>query len=121
MLAGIAWTSGSTPVSALWPVCYFVLLGIAFLYYWPTLLALVSRAAPLSLNATMVGLVFTSMFMANVLIGWLAGYYERMTPTAFWMLHAGIATISGALLLVLGKRLSRVLDSARAGAMGSSG
>ena len=59
--------------------------------------------------------------MANVLIGWLGGYYERMTPAAFWMLHAGIATISGALLLISGRRLSRVLDSARAGAPDSSG
>ena len=43
MLAGIAWMSGGAPVSALWPILYFVMLGIAFLYYWPTLLALVSR------------------------------------------------------------------------------
>jgi hypothetical protein len=28
------------------PVFYDVLLGVAFLYYWPTVLALVSRAAP---------------------------------------------------------------------------
>jgi proton-dependent oligopeptide transporter, POT family len=113
LLAGVAWSSGGKPVSALWPVLYFVFLGIAFLYYWPTLLALVSRAAPAELNATMMGLVFTSMFIANVLIGWLGGYYERMTPAAFWALHAGIACVSGVLLLGLGSRLSRALDSAR--------
>ena len=112
MLAGIAWTAGSTPVSALWPILYFVFLGVAFLYYWPTLLALVSRAAPVKLNATMMGLVFTSMFVANVLIGWLGGYYERMTPAAFWGLHAGIAAVSGLLLLQFGGRLNRVLGSA---------
>jgi POT family proton-dependent oligopeptide transporter len=56
-----------------------------------------------------------------VLIGWLGGYYETMSPAAFWALHAGIAAVSGALLLMLGKRLSRVLDSARAAASGSSG
>ena len=112
MLAGSAWTAGSTPVSALWPILYFVFLGVAFLYYWPTLLALVSRAAPVKLNATMMGLVFTSMFVANVLIGWLGGYYERMTPAAFWGLHAGIAAVSGLLLLQFGGRLNRVLGSA---------
>jgi len=112
MLAGIAWTAGSTPVSALWPILYFVFLGVAFLYYWPTLLALVSRAAPVKLNATMMGLVFTSMFVANVLIGWLGGYYERMTPAAFWGLHAGIAAVSGLLLRQFGGRLNRVLGSA---------
>jgi POT family proton-dependent oligopeptide transporter len=112
MLAGIAWTAGSTPVSALWPILYFVFLGVAFLYYWPPLLALVSRAAPVKLNATMMGLVFTSMFVANVLIGWLGGYYERMTPAAFWGLHAGIAAVSGLLLRQFGGRLNRVLGSA---------
>jgi POT family proton-dependent oligopeptide transporter len=99
-------------VSALWPILYFVFLGVAFLYYWPTLLALVSRAAPVKLNATMMGLVFTSMFVANVLIGWLGGYYERMTPAAFWGLHAGIAAVSGLLLRQFGGRLNRVLGSA---------
>ena len=121
MLAGIAWTSGGAPVSALWPILYFVILGIAFLYYWPTLLALVSRAAPVHLNSTMMGLVFTSMFVANVLIGWLGGYYERMTPAAFWALHAGIAAVSGLLLLLLGGRLNRLLGSARAPAKAPSG
>jgi POT family proton-dependent oligopeptide transporter len=37
-------TGGRVPI--LVPVLYDVLLGVAFLYYWPTLLALVSRAAP---------------------------------------------------------------------------
>jgi POT family proton-dependent oligopeptide transporter len=46
-----------------------VILGIAFLYYWPTLLALVSRAAPARVNATMMGIAFMSLFLANVLIG----------------------------------------------------
>ena len=36
--------SARTPV--LVPVIYDILLGIGFLYYWPTLLALGSRAAP---------------------------------------------------------------------------
>ncbi len=38
--------SGGAPVHPIWPVLYSAGLGISFLYYWPTLLALVSRAAP---------------------------------------------------------------------------
>ena len=32
--------------SGILPILYNVLLGVAFIYQWPTLLALVSRAAP---------------------------------------------------------------------------
>ena len=39
-------SSGGEPIHPLWPALYCAGLGVAFLYYWPTLLALVSRAAP---------------------------------------------------------------------------
>ena len=84
----------------------------AFLYYWPTLLALVSRAAPSSVNATMMGIAFMSMFVANVLIGWLGGYYEQLRPAEFWALHAAIGASGGILVLLFGRRISRALQPA---------
>ena len=51
-------------------------LGIAFIYYWPTLLALVSRTAPAPVNATLMGIAFLTLFVANNLIGWLGRYYD---------------------------------------------
>jgi proton-dependent oligopeptide transporter, POT family len=98
------------PVSLLWPFVYCAGMGIAFLYYWPTLLALVSRTAPAKVNATMMGIVFLSMFVANNLIGWIGGFYERMGPMAFWALHAAIAGSGMLLVLVFRRRLSRALD-----------
>jgi proton-dependent oligopeptide transporter, POT family len=95
-------------VPILVPVIYDVLLGVAFLYYWPTLLALVSRAAPPRLRATMMGTVFLSLFLSNITIGWLGGLVERMTPVEFWALHAAIAALGGILALLLGRRLERV-------------
>ena len=103
------WVSGDAPVSPIWPILYFAVLGIAFLYYWPTLLALVSQAAPARVNATMMGIVFTSMFAANVLIGWLGSCYENMHPGAFWAVHAAISAASGILLLLFGRRLGHAL------------
>jgi POT family proton-dependent oligopeptide transporter len=96
------------PVHPLWPFLYCAGMGIAFLYYWPTLLALVSRAAPAKINATMMGLAFMSLFFANNLIGWIGTFYERMTPVQFWSLHAAIAAAGGILVLLLGKRLTQV-------------
>ena len=99
--------SARTPV--LVPVIYDILLGIGFLYYWPTLLALVSRAAPVSIKATLMGAVFLSLFAGNFIIGWLGGFYEHMTPAGFWSMHAGIAAIGGVLAMALSRPLKRAL------------
>jgi POT family proton-dependent oligopeptide transporter len=96
-------------VPVLVPVAYDALLGVAFLYYWPTLLALVSRAAPPGLKSTLMGCAFLSMFIANITLGWLGSFYERMTPAEFWTLHTAIPTVGGILALALARPLMRVL------------
>ena len=111
LAAGSLW-SASAPVNPVWVIVYAVLTGIAFLYQWPTLLALASRAAPAAVNATMMGIVFMSLFVSNILIGWIGGYYERMSPAAFWAIHAAIAAAGGLLLLAFGRRLTRALQAA---------
>ena len=102
--------AGSHKVSWLWPFLYCALQGIAFLYYWPTLLALVSRAAPAKINATMMGICFLNLFIANNLIGWIGTFYERMTPLAFWLMHAAIAAAGGVLILLFAPILKRALE-----------
>jgi POT family proton-dependent oligopeptide transporter len=92
------------------PALYDALLGIGFLYYWPTLLALVSRAAPPRLRATLMGSVFLTLFVSNVLIGWLGGFYERMAPLQFWALQAIIAAVGGILAVLSMRMLERVLS-----------
>jgi POT family proton-dependent oligopeptide transporter len=101
--------SGGARIHPIWPFLYCAGQGIAFLYYWPTLLALVSRAAPAAVNATMMGFAFMSLFVANNLIGWIGGFYEKMTPAGFWTLHAAIAATGGLLVMLCGARLSRAL------------
>jgi len=101
--------AGDRPVHPVWPVLYCAGQGIAFLYYWPTLLALVSRAAPARVNATMMGFAFMSLFVANNLIGWIGGFYEKMTPLAFWSMHAAIGAMGGVLVLTFGGTLKRAL------------
>jgi len=95
-------------VSAFFPVLYNVLLGIGFLYYWPTLLALVSRAAPLSIKATMMGCVFLTLFVSNLTIGRIGALYEHTTPAGFWTINSTIAAAGGILALLLRKPLGRM-------------
>lgn len=108
LVAAILIADGA-PVHPVWPMLYCAGMGIAFLYYWPTLLALVSRTAPASVNATMMGVAFTTLFVANNLIGWIGGYYERLTPAQFWGLHAAIGATGGVLVLLFGGMLTRAL------------
>jgi POT family proton-dependent oligopeptide transporter len=118
ILVAAIFVSGSAPVHPIWPFLYSALLGISFLYYWPTLLALVSRAAPAKVNATLMGLAFMSLFLSNTLIGWIGGFYEKMSPAEFWAMHAAIAAGGGLLVVLFGRRLSRALEPARSVGLG---
>jgi proton-dependent oligopeptide transporter, POT family len=109
ILVAAIFASGDAPVHPIWPFLYSAVLGISFLYYWPTLLALVSRAAPAKVNATLMGLAFMSLFISNNLIGWIGGFYEKMSPAQFWAMHAAIAAGGGLLVVLFGRRLSRAL------------
>jgi hypothetical protein len=65
-------------VRVLVPIAYDVILGVAFLYYWPTAKALVSRTAPAALRATMMGMLFLSSFVSDIALGWIG----IMSPAA---------------------------------------
>ena len=95
--------------SVIFPFAYNIIHGVAFLYYWPTLLALVSRAAPATTKATLMGAVFLTLFVGNLTVGWLGGFYERMTPIAFWATHAAIAAVGGLLTMLIKEPLKRAL------------
>jgi POT family proton-dependent oligopeptide transporter len=110
ILVGAIVAAGGAHVNPIWPILYSAGLGICFLYYWPTLLALVSRTAPASVNATLMGLAFMSLFVANNLVGWIGSFYERMSPTQFWALHAAISAAGGLLVALIGRRLGRLLQ-----------
>lgn len=98
--------------SAIFPIAYDVLLGIGFLYYWPTVLALVSRAAPVQIRSTLMGAAFLSLFVGNILVGWVGSFYEHMTPAGFWGLQVAIGVAGGALALVLSRPLNSLLQTA---------
>jgi proton-dependent oligopeptide transporter, POT family len=108
LVAAIAFSSGL--VHWFWPVLYCVLEGVGFIFFWPTLLALVSRVAPPKINATMMGATFLTLFVANNLIGRIGTYYEKMTPIGFWTLHAAIGAAGGIVMLVFARTLGRILE-----------
>jgi len=96
-------------VSALWPVAMFGLNALGFLFYWPTLLALFSRAAPRQVNGTMMGLLFFSVFAGNLLVGILGGLWETMSHAEFFALHAGLAFVPFLAMLAIARPFGRLL------------
>ena len=96
-------------ISILAPVAYDVLLGVAFLYYWPPLLGFVSRTAPPQVRATLMGAIFLSLFLGDFLVGWIGGLYETLSPAGFWGLHAGIAATGGVLAFIMKRPIKALL------------
>ena len=111
LLALAAALAGEGRTSVVLPFIAFAGMGIAFLYYWPTLLALVSRAAPAKVNATLMGSAFLSLFVGNIIMGWVGGFYDRMTPAAFWILDAAIAGAGAIIVLIFGRAIGRGLGN----------
>ena len=101
--------SGGHSVALVWPLAFHVIGACAYLYAGPIVLGLVSRSAPASVNAMMVGAYYLSIFIGGIGSGWLGRFYEKMTPEGFWLLHAAIAAAGPALLLLLRRPLRRAL------------
>jgi POT family proton-dependent oligopeptide transporter len=76
----------------------------------PVSLALFSKVAPKAINATVIGLYYLFFFIGNALVGWIGGFYETMSTTNFWLLHAGLAAGSGAAFVVFKLVVGRHLD-----------
>ena len=103
--------AGAGKTSVMMPFVAFALSGVAFLYYWPTLLALVSRASPAAIVSTMMGTAFLTLFVGNSIMGQVGGLYEGLGATRFWLLDAGIAATGALLVLLFNRPLSRALAS----------
>ena len=102
--------TGAGRTSVVLPFLAFALSGIAFLYYWPTLLALVSRASPVAIVSTMMGTAFLTLFIGNSIMGQIGGLYEGLGAARFWLLDAAISAVGALLVLLFNRPLSRALS-----------
>lgn len=105
-------TTEPDSVPAGWAVAAWLIMGLAWMYYWPTTLALVSKSAPRALTSTLMGVAFLSPFVGHVLAGWVGSYFDKMTPTMFWTIDAAIALAGAMIILSLRNILKRGLEPA---------
>jgi POT family proton-dependent oligopeptide transporter len=80
------------------------------LYVAPIALALVSRAAPASVNAMMVGSYYLGLFVGGIASGWLARFYEPAGPVNFWLIHVLVAVAGALSIVALRGMFIRVLE-----------
>ena len=84
-----------------WAMAFNILNCFGFANMLPIGMALFSRAAPKGTASTVIGLYYLNNFAANLAVGWLGGFYEKMTPAAFWLMHAGIMATAVVLLILV--------------------
>jgi len=92
-----------------WAILFHLINEIGVANVFPVGLALFSRAAPKAVGGVMIGVYYLNLFASNMVVGWLGTLYERMTPAAFWLLHAGLVAVGGGLLLVAALVFRRIL------------
>jgi POT family proton-dependent oligopeptide transporter len=93
-----------------WSIACFALFAWGFIYNWPITLALCSRVAPPAIGGVIMGVAFLTSFVANYTSGYLGAFYEQMTPTNFWAMHAAVCVVGALLMLILYAPLNRALN-----------
>jgi POT family proton-dependent oligopeptide transporter len=109
LAAGSALPGGDGKVAAGWALACYLGAGMAFMWYWPVTLSIISALAPARIKSTLMGAAFFAPFLGTVIMGWIGSFYDQMVPTAFWTMDAGIAFAGAALLFVLRRPLEKKL------------
>ncbi len=99
-----ALTQGDGKIGLFWPLMFHLLNSIGFSCILPVSLALFSKIAPRSINATVIGLYYLAFFSANKIVGYIGGLYSTLPTTTFWLIHVASAVI-GLVAFVLFKIL----------------
>ena len=92
------------------PVIGYIIIGVGFMYYWPTLLAIVARYAPDTVKARMMAMVYLTAFVSGISSGYIGTFYESIGPTMFWVLNLSITLFGGFIFVLFGNRLKAILE-----------
>jgi len=105
LLAAVAAFSAGGVVAEgwIWLVMFFVVMTAGELYILPIGLGLFGRLAPGGFRATTIALWFLAAFFGNLLAGAFGTLWSSMSPPQFFATTAGIAALSGALLLAFNR------------------
>ena len=103
VLMAVAAATTAGKASMLWLVGYFLLATIGELHLAPVGLALISKLAPARLLSVMMGVWFACTLPADILGGFLGGFWSSMAKSNFFLLIAALASVAGGALWVFQK------------------
>jgi POT family proton-dependent oligopeptide transporter len=94
LVMAAAASSAAGKASALWLVGYFALATIGELHLAPVGLALISRLAPAGTTSILMGVWFATTLPADILAGFLGGFWSSMAKGSFFVMIALIAALA---------------------------
>ena len=76
------------------------------------MVALFAAKAPAGIRGTMLGVNLLATFAGSVISGRLGGLYETLSPSRFWLLHAGVVAGAGLGIALVANPIRRRLGGA---------
>jgi POT family proton-dependent oligopeptide transporter len=107
---GCAMRPPGSKLALVWVLVFHVGANVGWIYFAPTVVTLFTRAAPLAVTSTMVGVSYLSITIGSTFSGHLGALYEHYSAASFWLLHAVIAGCGSLLLFLLTPWLKRELQ-----------
>jgi POT family proton-dependent oligopeptide transporter len=101
--------TGEAPAHWVWLLSFFVIFTLGELYILPNGLGIFARLAPPKLGASTVAAWYFAIFTGSLAAGQVGRLWSRLDHVTFFMLLAGIATLSAVLLYLLDRPARRVL------------
>jgi proton-dependent oligopeptide transporter, POT family len=110
IMVGAAWVAQGDEASWWWLFWFFVVLTVGELYLSPISLSLVSKAAPVRMLSTMMGLWLATSFTGNLIAGWLGSFWSTMDKISFFLMLAGLAAFAGMVIFAFNRPLKAILE-----------
>ena len=103
--------NGAGKASPFWLVGYFAIATLGELCLAPIGLALVVTIAPVRMRSMLMGVWFAATLPADILAGYLGGFWSTLPKTTFFLLIATVAMVSAVALAIFSRTLRlRPLD-----------
>jgi proton-dependent oligopeptide transporter, POT family len=109
MAAAAFFLAAGSKASSLWLIGYFSLLTLGELHLAPVGLALISTMAPARRRSLTMGLWFAATLPADILGGFLGGFWSRMAKGDFFLLMAAIAAFAATAFWIASHALRSML------------
>jgi POT family proton-dependent oligopeptide transporter len=106
VMVGAASTAAGK-ASALWLVGYFALATVGELHLAPVGLALISRLAPARMTSLMMGVWFATTLPADILGGFLGGFWSSMLKAHFFLMIASVAALASIALWAASRAMQK--------------